>query len=187
MYRLDRLARMDVHKLLPILEKLNLEYDILVIPVVEFEAVFHGDFMLYEQFIKQYAELAAYEREIIRRRVKDVMKFLKEHKIIKNVCDKVPKHVQDAIIALYRQGWSMRKLAETFKLSLYAVRRILIEHGVIQVRKDVCPRCGHVMRLEKAYPVIRYYCENCGYEKIIDKLKMFETHTPSNKVEQDHG
>jgi len=56
-YRLDRFARMYPHKLLPLLEELNVKYNILVIPALEFEYIFR-DIHSYRLFLQQFAMLA---------------------------------------------------------------------------------------------------------------------------------
>ena len=180
-YRLDRLTRQDVDKVMPILEKLNLEYNILVIPISEFEIVFHSDLALYESFIRLYVQLAAYERELKRLRTKEAMRDLKRRGKIKSVLEKIPKEVQDLICSLYKEGKSIRQIYEYFKslkekglfrlsISRYAIERILVARGLLQRPIDVCPRCFHRMKIKSAYPKIRYYCENCGFERIVDKL-----------------
>jgi len=143
----------------------------LVVPVLEFEYVFRGDLNQYKLFLQQFTMLSAYERDLIRSRVKEAMKELRKKGEIKNIVDKIPKETQEAICSLYKSGWSIRKLAKTFNLSRYAIERILIANGVIKLPDNVCPRCRHRLTIVEAYPEIVYYCQNCGFEKRIDKLK----------------
>jgi DNA invertase Pin-like site-specific DNA recombinase len=71
--RLDRLARTSPMKLFEIRCRLVREYNLVVVPILEFDLVLKGSLFEAESFFMKMAELAYLEREIIRRHVKETM------------------------------------------------------------------------------------------------------------------
>ena len=83
----------------------------------------------------------------------------------------ISNEIKEAVVSLYRSGFSYAKIARALGLSTYMVRKILAESGVIDVDPTrVCPRCFHRMELdvEQSTPLRRtYVCKNCGYEYVV--------------------
>ncbi len=120
------------------------------------------------------ATFAELEREFIRRRTRDAMRRLKQEGKITNIVERLlreNKQLLDTICREYREGTPKYRLAKSYKLSLYAVERILREYcGVVY--EGTCPRCMHMLRLERRSVEftdgsvkvrLLYYCPNCGF------------------------
>jgi DNA invertase Pin-like site-specific DNA recombinase len=104
-----------------------------------------------------------YEVKLTRERVRLAMKRREVQEKLEKVrkVDKIYEETRQLIKALYLQGWSLRKIAKTVNLSVYAVRKVLMSEGVIEPGRYSCPRCGHKLNwddIENAYK-----CRSCGF------------------------
>lgn len=105
-----------------------------------------------------------YEVKLIRERVRLAMKrreVQNKLNIIRRV-SKISSESRRLIVNLYGQGWSLRKIAKALNLTLYTVRKILVEEDII--KSNGCPRCGHRLLWDDIDNA--YKCRNCGYRKL---------------------
>lgn len=78
----------------------------------------------------------------------------------------LPNETREEIVKLYKQGYSIRKIAKKLALSPGTVYRVLVKEGAIQLPEDTCPRCFCKMRIYRPTPaVIIYECPHCRFEK----------------------
>ncbi len=121
------------------------------------------------------ATFAEIERELIRRRTRDAMKRLKKEGKIVNIVERLAKsnpEVLEMICRDFESGIPKYRISKKFKLTMYAVERILREYCGYSNDERICPRCMHFMNIEKrdvniedGRVIIRivYYCKKCGY------------------------
>lgn len=105
-----------------------------------------------------------YEVKLIRERVRLAMRR-REVQDKLNMIRKVSKisgESRSLIVSLYGQGWSLRRIAKALNLTLYAVRKVLVEEDVI--KSNGCPRCSHRLLWDDIDNA--YKCRNCGYRKL---------------------
>ncbi len=121
------------------------------------------------------ATFSEIEREFIRRRTRDAMKRLQQEGKISNIVTKLlkeNKELLDTICTEYSRGVPKYRIAKKYGLSYYAIERILREYCNVRVSKVTCPRCQHLMNIERREVMLEndrvivrvvYYCKNCGY------------------------
>ena len=158
-YALDRLGR-SFYNIFETLKKLEFEFQIQIVSVRE-EFLQNLDPRIRALILSILSWAAWYERYLIRERTRLAMQKIK---------DKLPKievdeRIIQKIIKLYTSGKSINEICKKFNLSYYKVRRILIEHGLIKVDDNVCPRCFHKLIYDDQYNAL--YCRNCGYLRIL--------------------
>lgn len=105
-----------------------------------------------------------YEVKLTRERVRLAMKRSEVQEKLEKIrkVNKIFDETKQLIKQLYNQGWSLRKIAKTVNLSIYAVRKVLINEGVIEPGKHSCPRCGHKLVWDDIEST--YKCRSCGYK-----------------------
>ena len=105
-----------------------------------------------------------YEVKLTRERVRLAMRRSEVQAKLDKVrkVNKIYEETRSLIKALYSQGWSLRRIAKTVNLSLYAVRKVLIDEGVLEPGKYSCPRCGHKLVWDDIEST--YKCRSCGYK-----------------------
>jgi DNA invertase Pin-like site-specific DNA recombinase len=159
-YAIDRLGRsfMDIFKTLSELDKRG-------ITVVSVRDSFLQtlDPNIRRLVLAVLAWASEYEVKLTRERVRLAMKRREVQEKLEKVrkVDKIYEGTRQLIKALYSQGWSLRKIAKTVNLSVYAVRKVLMSEGVIEPGRYSCPRCGHKLNwddIENAYK-----CRSCGF------------------------
>jgi len=159
-YAIDRLGRsfMDIFKTLSELDKRG-------ITVVSVRDSFLQtlDPNIRRLVLAVLAWASEYEVKLTRERVRLAMKRREVQEKLEKVrkVDKIYEETRQLIKALYSQGWSLRKIAKTVNLSVYAVRKVLMSEGVIEPGRYSCPRCGHKLNwddIENAYK-----CRSCGF------------------------
>ncbi|MCS7139353.1 MAG: recombinase family protein [Candidatus Nezhaarchaeota archaeon] len=105
-----------------------------------------------------------YEVKLTRERVRLSMRRREVQEKLDKIrkIDKVHDETKKLIKQLYSQGWSLRAVARAVNLSMYAVRKVLINEGVLIPAKHSCPRCGHKLRWDDIEGA--YKCRSCGYK-----------------------
>ncbi|MDH5816414.1 MAG: recombinase family protein [Candidatus Nezhaarchaeota archaeon] len=160
-YAIDRLGRsfMDIFKTLSELDKKE-------ITVVSVRDSFLQtlDPNIRRLVLAVLAWASEYEVKLTRERVRLAMRRREVQEKLEKVrkVTKIYDETRQLIKSLYAQGWSLRKIAKAVNLSLYAVRKVLMQEGVIEPGRYSCPRCGHKLSwddIENAYR-----CRACGYK-----------------------
>ncbi|MEM4576166.1 MAG: recombinase family protein [Candidatus Nezhaarchaeales archaeon] len=161
-YAIDRLGRsfMDIFKTLSELDKRG-------ITVVSVRDNFLRtlDPNIRRLVLAVLAWASEYEVKLTRERVRLAMKRSEVQEKLNKIrkVDKVYEETKQLVKQLYGQGWSLRKIAKTVNLSVYAVRKLLISEGVLEPGKYSCPRCGHKLSWDDIEAT--YKCRACGYKK----------------------
>ena len=159
-YAIDRLGRsfMDIFKTLSELDKRG-------ITVVSVRDSFLQtlDPNIRRLVLAVLAWASEYEVKRTRERVRLAMMRREVQEKLEKVrkVNKIYDETKQLIKTLYAQGWSLRKIAKTVNLSVYAVRKVLMSESVIEPGKYSCPRCGHRLSwddIENAYK-----CRSCGF------------------------
>jgi len=75
----------------------------------------------------------------------------------------VPEETKELIASLYKSGHSVKRIAKMVNLSEYAVRKVLIERGLLELGERTCPRCLHKLEWDEIEG--RFRCRNCGFLK----------------------
>jgi len=159
-YAIDRLGRsfMDIFKTLSELDKRG-------ITVVSVRDSFLQtlDPNIRRLVLAVLAWASEYEVKLTRERVRLAMMRREVQEKLEKVrkVNKIYDETKQLIKTLYAQGWSLRKIAKTVNLSVYAVRKVLMSESVIEPGKYSCPRCGHRLSwddIENAYK-----CRSCGF------------------------
>ena len=160
-YAIDRLGRsfMDIFKTLSELDKKG-------ITVVSIRDSFLQtlDPNIRRLVLAVLAWASEYEVKLTRERVRLAMKRNEVQEKLDKIrkVDKIYAETKQLIKQLYSQGWSLRKIAKTVNLSVYAVRKILINEGVLEPGRYSCPRCGHKLIWDDIEST--YKCRSCGYK-----------------------
>ncbi|MHC1628232.1 MAG: recombinase family protein [Candidatus Nezhaarchaeales archaeon] len=160
-YAIDRLGRsfMDIFKTLSELDKKG-------ITVVSIRDSFLQtlDPNIRRLVLAVLAWASEYEVKLTRERVRLAMKRSEVQEKLDKIrkVDKIYDETKQLIKQLYSQGWSLRKIAKTVNLSVYAVRKILINEGVLEPGRYSCPRCGHKLIWDDIEST--YKCRSCGYK-----------------------
>lgn len=160
-YALDRLGRSftDIFRTLNELDK----YGITVFSVRD-SFLQTLDQSIRKLVLAVLAWASEYEVKLIRERVRLAMRR-EEVQTKLNLIRKVSKISSESrklIVSLYSQGWSLRRIAKALNLTLYSVRKVLVEEGVIE--PNGCPRCSHKLFWDDIDNT--YKCRNCGYRKL---------------------
>jgi len=97
---------------------------------------------------------------------------------LRSICESSGRDVSEVareivvkVCSLFRQGYSMRRIAEETNLSQKFVRFILWLAGLWTVPTNTCPKCGS-KRLRKESDVF-YVCEECGFLRPLDRSYLF--------------
>jgi len=160
-YAIDRLGRsfMDIFKTLSELDKKG-------ITVISIRDSFLQtlDPNIRRLVLAVLAWASEYEVKLTRERVRLAMRRNEVQEKLNKIrkVNKIYDETKQLIKQLYTQGWSLRKVAKTVNLSVYAVRKILINEGILELGKYSCPRCGHRLAwddIESAHK-----CRSCGYK-----------------------
>ncbi len=163
-YSLDRLTR-SMRRLLSLLLDFS-KRGIAVISVQEEWTQKITDPTMRDLIISILGFFAEWWLKEIRRRTREAMQSMEVQKRLKKVrkVDMIPSEVKDAIITLYSvKKYSIKKLAKMFNLSEYAVRKILVEKGVLAIGDLTCPRCLHKLEWDDVERT--YKCKYCGYTR----------------------
>ncbi len=171
-YDISRLAR-SLRELVLAWDFIENKLDLVLIPVRDIH-IFKIP-LEYRNILRVLlATFSEIERELIRRRTRDAMRRLKKEGKIMSIVDKLlrdnPKLLEE-ICREYESGTPKYRLAKKYNMSLYAVDRIIREYCGHNVELS-CPRCMHLMTIEKrdvsiedGRVIVRivYYCRKCGY------------------------
>ena len=115
------------------------------------------------QFRKVVADL---ERYYTRIRTRDAMRKKFPNGTPWGFFSKLTHEVEEKIIQLFKQGYSILKIARELNVNRRVVYYILWKHGLWQLPEDTCPRCLSKM-VEDDQFVGYYYCRKCGFLKPI--------------------
>ena len=182
-WSLDRISRGTLAEQMRLLAELA-KRNIFVYTVLEapfFDQLYRGSDPLALAQARLYLEIRAafsnFEREMIRRRVKEAMRNPEvRRRMIEGmrragllVAETLPTETVRRILDLRRQGYPIRKIAEKLRLTYHAVYKVIkkVEKGGLS--DTTCPRCYHRMTLEPFPP--RLVCKKCGYEKPLYPVK----------------
>jgi len=80
--------------------------------------------------------------------------------------------IRRIVVELYKKGYSKYRISKKLGISMYKVKRILVEEGLEQVDENTCPRCFIIMTDFGKY----YKCPKCGYIKIKQNNKINTSH-----------
>ena len=181
-YALDRVARIDTGDFAKLIDELS-SMNIYLMFVRE-ESVIHivlsnpliGKMVL--QNIQSYAEI---ERELISDRVREAFKNPRvrqrfeegfESKTGLKLTKNIPIEIKQRVVELRKKGLTIREIARETGLTTYRVLKILSEAGLVNRKRDVCPRCFSKLVVKNILGYVRvYYCRNCGY-KYIEKIQI---------------
>ncbi|NPA23421.1 MAG: recombinase family protein [Crenarchaeota archaeon] len=171
-YDISRLAR-SLRELVLAWDFIENKLDLVLIPVRDIH-IFKIPIEYRNILRVLLATFSEIERELIRRRTRDAMRRLKKEGKILNVVERLlrdnPKLVEE-ICREYESGVPKYRLAKKNGLTLYAVDRVIREYCGHSVEMS-CPRCMHLMTVEKrdvsiedGRVIVRivYYCRKCGY------------------------
>jgi len=171
-YDISRLAR-SLRELVLAWDYIENKLDLVLIPVRDIH-IFKIP-MEYRNILRVLlATFSEIERELIRRRTRDAMRRLKKEGKILSIVDRLLRdnpHLLEEICREYENGTPKYRLAKRYNMSLYAVDRIIREYCGHNVELS-CPRCMHLMTIEKrdvsienGRVIVRivYYCRKCGY------------------------
>lgn len=155
-YSLDRVSR-DVHALLDTMAKLSS----MGISIVSVRESFMANLEPMQRMLTTtlLGIAFSFERYFIRERTRRAMEALKAMGYTWSL--EVGEDVKAKVRSMYISGASIRGIARELGLSTYAVRKILVEHGLIRLRPDECPRCFHRLKYDPMYDTL--YCPKCGY------------------------
>ncbi|RUM30187.1 MAG: recombinase family protein [Aquifex sp.] len=172
-YEFSRLVRNfdDLFRLLDYVER---RLGLVVVSASPKEAILQTtDGAIRRFLLAVFAFVAHMEREFIRMRTRAALQKAKQEGKIRSIVDEIDENVKMMIIQDRLSGMSLRKIAQKYGISLYAVRRILTEKGLSDNHYS-CPRCfarlkvveRSIRPIGNSYVIVtRLRCDNCGYEK----------------------
>ena len=182
-YSLDRITRLSLDRIHKVIKKL-FEKNIMIYTIRE-DYLFSlavSNPAFYHFLLSVLAFVSRLELELIRERTRQAMsnptvrlkmkenfkKALIEKGKKVTLYEEIPEETKQLVADLYKRGYSYRKIAKIFNISLRHVRKILVEKGLITLPPDTCPRCFAKMRLKPESTPLKkiWHCKKCGYEKV---------------------
>jgi len=175
-YALDRLIRLSVNEIFNVL-RLLFEKNIMVYSIREaylFDLATQNPIM-YHFLLSILSFVSSIELQLIRERTRTVMRREDVREKIRDSIRKrgfkvytdISDDIKETVVNLFNMGLPLRKISEITGLSLYMIRKVLVEHGVIKLKENECPRCFHTMELEPYSTPLKkiWRCYHCGYMK----------------------
>ena len=167
-YSLDRLTRNDRDFHVIVYQLIGRRgYKIVTVREGEFSREnLTPDMRMLLQFRIGFAKL---ERYWIRLRTRDALS--------RKCGNSIPPELEEKIIAMFKQGYSIHGIARTLNISRKKVYFVLWKHGLWSLPEDTCPRCLSKMEPDEDF-VGYWYCRRCGF------LKPMSTATTTTNVDQ---
>lgn len=122
--------------------------------------------------------IADIERYLIRIRTRDAMSKKFERGVPWGKFCKITHELEEKIVQLFRQGYSIRKIALELGVNRRVVYFILWKWGLWKLPEDTCPRCLSKMEPDRHF-VGHWFCRNCGF------LKPMSSATTTNVAQMD--